>query len=433
MIEPIKIDNEVYFDPYTSCIYFQIVPSLEERKIIKNKVSSKMLSEKKMIINTKLHYIKNINIIPTMQFQGNCLYCYNSLNNNELDVQLDVNTLHKTVVQLMNNNYYIKANTVSFYGGEPFLNRNIPDIIDYLIDNDLCTKDVLINISSSMLYDDETFNQVIKDCIKIKEKNIKFYISITIDFGTGDKNYTRISNKNKNINKQEILNRANILRDNNINVTLSTIVSASTDIDQMAKEVIEHYNSIKYKQDEDSNSIYNKFAYRFAAVHNNELLISNKKIDALFDFISTNKATLPITPNMFPYMSAIENSEVTKLSDNIYLLLQPPTYCGIYSRSLVIMPDGKIAPCQMDPYNNEMQVKENTREHEMLFDNMRCNRCDYYLMCRSGCLNITKATTHTKALDSYCYFLKRCIDFSVKNSYDANKDFKLYLDSLIYK
>lgn len=433
MIKPIELDNNIYFDPYTSCIYFNTVLTDEERDKINKSIKDKMMVNKHFIIENKKHVINNLTIIPTMNCQGNCSYCYNKHNNNLTDAYLNIDTLKNTIEKLKKDNYSFDVTTINFYGGEPFLNEDIEQLVDYLFSNNIVNDNIILNISSSLLYNNEIFNRVVKTCIDLKNKNIPFFVSISIDFGTNEKNYTRISTTNSYINKKTLIDRANILMYNNIPIKLSSIVTALTNIKQLEIEIKQHYlSSLFYNTNINYRSlnVNSLFNYRIAAVHNNELYLSNEKIDELFEFLARNKETLPITQNMFPYLDIIKTTDIVKISDNIYMLLYQPTYCGIYSRSITIMLDGNLSSCHMDPYNNNVYLTENMKDYDLIFNNKKCNNCEYYLVCRSGCININKETNKKEALDSYCYYLKQCINFSMQNFYNTfnnKKDFKLFL------
>ena len=97
-------------------------------------------------------------------------------------------------------------------------------------------------------------------------------------------------------------------------------------------------------------------------------------------------------------------------------------YCGIYSNMASINAEGKLINCQMEPM--ALYSKPTTEDLHILLSNETCLNCDFFILCRSGCIKRIQYTKNKEALDITCYWLKLSHILSLFSLYYTYDSFK---------
>lgn len=385
--------DDCVFDIHSACFYFNNTYKKDIQ--IQQNMKDMLIKKRHDILFSQNKIITTLNLIPTMRCDGLCSYCYNRDNNNQTASYMTVNILKQTITNISKTKE-VDLNQIRIYGGEPFLNPYLKDIILYL---HTIYPNISFYISSGLLYSDKIFKQVVMDCIELKNYGVNFYIGVSVDFGTTVDTFTRVNKYN--LTQQDILDRTNILYEQGISVRYATVVTKNTDLNILKEDIINHCNKYYKESDMIMDSSKVQYAHRISIASDNELYPSLDQVDNLYRTIKDLYTEYPVTSNLFPYTDVVKSASVLKITDDIFMLAYEPFYCGIYTDMLTIREDGSIVNCHMHPF----EYKEMTEElYLSLFKDKDCMDCDMFLMCRGACPN--RKLYAIKSKESYCLWIK---------------------------
>jgi radical SAM protein with 4Fe4S-binding SPASM domain len=407
----INIDDGIYFDLYTSSFVFgKDSFNLLDRELIKNSINESIKNRRISRFNGK-RTINTINIIPTMQCYGRCLYCYNKDNNNIMLDMLNINTIINNI-DYIKNRYLLDLKDCRIYGGEPLLCKDIADIITKLY-NDYNIK---FYLSSGLLFDITDFTNIV--CKLKTMNNIPISIGISLDLGCPNNLYTR-----KNLNNltcHKLINRAKILtEETGIPVIIVTTISKNTDANILRKDINRCLDLLP-------NS-----ALRFAIACDDIYHPTLKQIDNICDILETYVDNKLITNNIFPYYDVINSQNLVKFDDNIYSIVFNDTSCGVFSNMINMLPNGELIHCHMNPYDEITNINDFKNKNEIIYGTKECNECLYWRVCRGGCYY--RKQYNKESVDSYCYWIKQSFILALKRLYSKHKNLKEYLNENINK
>lgn len=388
-----KLYDNCFFDFQTMCFYFN--DTYQENDDIHRNMKDMLIQKRKNEIYLKKNKITTLNLIPTMRCDGLCSYCYNRDNNNQTASYMTVNILKQTITNISKTKE-VDLNQIRIYGGEPFLNPYLKDIILYL---HTIYPNISFYISSGLLYSDKIFKQVVMDCIELKNYGVNFYIGVSVDFGTTMDTFTRVNKYN--LTQQDILDRANILYEKGISIRYATIVTKNTDLNILKEDIVNHCNKYYKESDMIMDSSKVQYAHRISIASDNELYPSLDQVDNLYRTIKDLYIKYPVTSNLFPYTDVVKSANILKITDDIFMLAYEPFYCGLYTDMLTIRENGDIVNCHMHPF----EYKDLTNLlYEQLFEDKDCMNCNMFLICRGACPNRKLYAYESK--NSYCKWIK---------------------------
>ena len=419
----IKLTNDCQFNTSTSTLHFNNSEIIDE-----DLIRDFHITNKRNFINNTSKEINTINLIPTMQCDGCCEYCYNLEELNKNKHYMNFEDFEQGIDNIKKLNYSFDLDTLKLYGGEPLLNPNLADLIINIHKNYQFST---LYVSSGLLFSPQKFEYAISQLKKIVDYGIDFSIGVSVDFGLSPENFTRISNKTL-INKNILLERCSIIEDIGIRVVYSTIVSNKTDIDLLKKDLLSLHESKKEHfdiSDMDSKSD-RKYAFRISVSNDDSLHPSMEMIQELYKFYKDAHENIALTSNLYPYTDVVYSPLIKKLDEDTFLFLYPSNYCGIFDDMITMLPNGDLTSCHMTPYTSNFEISE--EQINYYFNNEKCDQCDFFNVCRGLCVN--RNLQAPKAMDVYCEWAKLSFELALKRLYIINgnniKKFQSYITSL---
>lgn len=398
----IRFDKTSSFDLKTNILSLDnnVFEDTDREQLLDGLKNNIITSRKELLSKEKC--ITLLNILPSMGCEGNCLYCYNEDTNHQETYFLTIENIQKVLNDLHKQNIKTDIQMVRFYGGEPFLNKNLDQLILYL--NNLY--DITFYISSGLLFSDSYFlNTVVPICKKLLENNIKFFIGVTLDFGSNP--YTR-QNKH-NLTSQDLVKRCRLLEKLGVNVKYSNIISKYTNVDIMWEEIIKHYNESIYMQD-------THLRYHLTTVNHPTMYPNEKQILSIYKKIKHMYKKDKQYLSLFSMRNSIDGSfQIYQIDSKKYMFVFPNMYCGIYTNMIAINAKGEIINCQMEP--EELYNKPNEYDLKLLLNNEKCLSCNFFPICRSGCIKRIQYTKNEEAQNITCYWTKINHILSLYNMY----------------
>ena len=401
----IYINDDVCFDLKTSSFIFNNkLFASDVRNDIQHSIDFSII-QRRIARFTSPRVITALNLIPSMQCHGKCLYCYNEDNNNQIMDMLTIDTIQKNIT-LLNQKYKLNLKECRIYGGEPLLNVDIFDILEYLYN---CFN-VQIYMSSGLLFDNVYFVDILN---KIEKLNFPISIGISLDLGCKTI-YTR--KNNYNITCNDLINRAKMINDiTNSNVILVTTISKYTDIITLEKDINYCISNLP------------DVTLRFAIACDDKLYPSITQIDEICELLTQYVNNPNITNNIFPYYDIINSQHVVKINEDRYNIVFNDTSCGVFSNMINMLPNGELIHCHMNPYDTSTEIINfNTNKNMIL--NPECCDCEYWRVCRGGCYY--RKQINIESTRSYCYWIKRSFELALKRLYAKNKNLKYLLNNI---
>jgi len=427
----INLGHNIIFDPSLSSFIFN---SKEYYNIsgyidIVNKIRSNFIYKRSQIFNKK-RIITNLNLFPTYACHGSCPYCYSKDNINKKYGYMTLNSLKESLKKINDLGMILEPYSIRVYGGEPLLNDNLYDILEYL--KEIYPAIEFIYISSGLLFSDGIFNKTKQLLTKINTLGVNFSIGVSVDFGTEP--FTRTCSTN-NITQNILLNRIDELINLGIPCVAATVITKNTNIDSCIDQLINNhkkYRSIINKEDIITGKP-RKIAYRVSVACSNEYHPSIQQLNILYNkMLQLYKDNNLITSNIFPYTDVIASAHIYQVSDDIYTLIYPPMYCGIYSYMIEVYPNGEIGSCHMEMFDRSVNIDDNEYNKQMILRPKKCYDCSFFLVCRGACINRLKFSEESNEL--YCTWIKYSYDLALERLYSIYKDdFKDYIKNNVNK
>lgn len=402
----ININDDVKFDLKTSSFLFNGYSySDSERQEIQNTIDKNIITRRLNRFNRK-RIITALNLIPTMKCNGFCLYCYNEENNNQIDDMLSIDTIYKNIRKL-ENLYDISLKECRIYGGEPFLNPDLFDIMKSLYHD----YKLQFYISSGLLFDKKTFKRVLSN---LKEVSYSLSLGISLDLGCKDI-YTR--HNALGLTLKDLLERAQKINENTKTPTiLVTTISKFTDINTLENDIEYCLNNLSQSR------------LRFAVACDELLYPDIDLIDNICELLKKYISNSKITSNIFPYYDVINSQYVIKITDNCYNIVFNDTSCGVFSNMINMLPNGNLIHCHMNPYDTIFDINKFDKRDDIMLSS-ECHDCDYWRVCRGGCYY--RKLTGTKSKESYCYWIKKSFILALKRLCAVHSNLKDFLEKMI--
>jgi radical SAM protein with 4Fe4S-binding SPASM domain len=375
--------------------------------------------------NDKDKTIRTISLNPSLRCDGDCPYCYNREDINQVTSDLNIEDFEKAIRRLREKGYEIKLSSLRLYGGEPLLTKNLADLIIHI------KKEYgfsLLYVSSGLLFTDGKFQYAKEQLEQIRSSGIDLTVGVSVDFGLGDDQFTRIS-RTTNITRDILLNRCSEIEELGIGVVYITMISKDTNVDLLKRHIKQHYLDKNEKFDlssMDTNSDRH-LAYRITISNDDTFFPSIQTVEELKVMYDELYDELPITSNLYPYTDVIYSSIIVKLNEDNFIFLFRHSYCGIYTDMVSIFPNGEISPCHMTPFERDLTIQKECSDY--LFNNEKCDNCGFFLVCRGLCPN--RNLQSPDAMDSYCLWAKYSFELFIKRIFkmkgNSEKNFKDYL------
>lgn len=331
---------------------------------------------KNEILKAKENYLKkcyntsvyNATIIPTLQCNLKCDYCFIEQNNEHMDLNT-INATTDFLNDIINTEAaYLKHFNVKWFGGEPLLYpETIKVISDSLIEN--CNKKNItyhaMLYSNLCLVDDRTIDILIKSKIK--------RINTTLD-GYGEKNDVRRKAKNGKS-------------------------SFNTIIDNIKKLKKIFYINIQINIDKrNKKDVYYLLEYLI-----NEKIVDGKYVTVGFNLVNDNHNISDKT-SLLSYDDSDGMIYINRYYKQLgklatHNLPTPALNCfAVAKNSVVIDPKGNLYKCFKDtktniPYGNLFETKDNWDDLQFQgllhdpFGNLKCVSCSVFPLCYGGCQN----------------------------------------------
>lgn len=408
MIPMITVSDGVMFDPFVSTCFVDVDPPED---VIREKMHVKLCEyyKKKQLelIETPHKTFKNIVLFPTDRCDGRCSYCYNEETNNTTKASLTLNDLKEMLVSVEQYGSLQQIDTVRCFGGEPFLNEELPDLFNEL---KKINPNITFIISSGLLFDDCVFNKVVYQVDKMVENNLHIRISSSIDFGLPSSKYTRCREGNSYC-YDEIDLRLRELFKHGANVLYTTNISRDTDIVLLKKQMMSNWSNWDYNPKDAMNS---RVKYRFSSVTHDTLSPNEKQMDDLLSMMSLYHKDLPLFTNLYGNQDVVDAATINKLGEGMYLFKYYPTYCGVYSNMLEFFPNKRFGVCHMLYEEDYQQMNKQHPDYNTYMEFDVCSKCDSYLVCRGGCF-ARKKTMTSEIFKRYCHWFDICYAYSWKN------------------
>lgn len=382
---------------------------LKERYI--DRFDNDLVTKHLFTVDTKVD-ISIMYLIITEACNLGCKYCYvkNSSSKNS-QKKMSIKTMEKSIdlfKELSSDN-----RRIIFYGGEPFLNREILKK-GVLYARSIFGEDVeiAINTNATMITEE--------DVLFIKEHNLQ--LSISIDGNEKVTNSSRPLNNGVGTYKL-IENSIGLLHDANIdNVNISiTITKENCDnLKENTRYLVEKYNI---------RSFGFNFLLDYPTETNPMSVDIIKATDSLLDtykYLRENRI----------YEDRISRKLIPFASRKVYL-----KDCGAFGNQIVVTPDGKIGPCQgflynRDFFDNDIILKkdvvesENFKEWSKRFPlNMEvCKHCEAIAICGGGCAYQAKIKEGSiwNLDERMCKHNKRLIEWFIWEMYEKEREKKGY-------
>ena len=427
----INLGHDIIFDPSLSSFIFKSKKyyNINNYTSTINKIKSKFINNRHQVFNRK-RKITNLNLFPTYICHGSCPYCYSKDNINKKYGYMTLDSLKISLKKINDLGMILEPYSIRVYGGEPLLNDNLYDILKYL--KKIYPAIEFIYISSGLLFSDNIFNKTKQLLAKINALGVNFSIGVSVDFGTEP--FTRICFTN-NITQNILLNRIDELINLGIPCVAATVITKNTNIDNCITQLIDNhkkYESIINKEDIITGKP-RKIAYRVSVACSNEYHPSLWQLNDLYDkMLQLYRNYNLVTSNIFPYTDVIASARVYQINDDVYTLVYPPTYCGIYSYMIEVYPNGEIGSCHMEMFDRSINIDDNEYNKQMILHPKKCYDCSFFLVCRGACINRLKFSEESN--ESYCTWIKYSYDLALERLYSMYKDkFRNYIKSNVDK
>lgn len=377
--------------------------------ILDNEIDEKSIIQK--VYDKFYSFLKNkvyLTFLMTYNCNFSCSYCYQRENGKIIDsyreIILDKNKIDKIFDFCENLKYLDKINSITLYGGEPFLKENKTSI-SYLLEK--VKKYDIKNISAiTNGYDIDFFDDVIK-----KEDYFISSLQITIDGPEHIHNKRRMLKNGEGTYKKITDNICYFLKK-------GIIISIRTNID---KNNISCINEIREDFKNKGYIKYKNFHFDFSPLLDNKFLEKENLIN--HRFLENYKLENNISNN-YKYYKKIIN-EILENKKSFYF---DPIACGALTNSFVFDPLGKIYKCwdfvgneifSIGQYFPEIKLKESDFNWDFRnnLNNINCGKCKYILICGCGC----KALAFKKfnSLNyGYCTYVDKVFTKSLYDGFD---------------
>lgn len=364
----IELSDDVYIDEFyllqkkgTKKLDSELKKVLYEQEFLIDENKNK---EYKSNLEAKMNEILYLTILPTMQCNFRCVYCYEKFNNKVMD-EFQIESIKKFVKKLLET-YDFKQLSLFWFGGEPTLCKK--QVINATLDFKYLAEEFHIGFHAGMttngfLFDKDTFCEYLDSGIK--------RFQITIDSFQHDKTRKLVNGKGT---LSSILQ--NIKEISALPVTYDYRITIRNNILADQKE----YHWYAYIADlingDRRFSILLKRVLRMGGEHDSDLNIIDNEKDTNFQ----------------NHLNAARETELNVINDNRVPLCD--VCYASYPFSYTFRPDGIINKCTValyDSYNEIGFIDENTGEvyiddnknmawiHPQYIE--KCTKCSDLSMC----------------------------------------------------
>lgn len=310
----------------------------------------------------------NINFIVTQECNRNCIYCYAEREQAPHFVSIPL----IRVKELLDEAKDLKVHDVTYTGGEPFLRRDLIDIIKYTIDSGI------VPIVSTKQY------LTVKTCKKLKDVGLN---SIQVSLDSADEEVADYLIGSKGFLKQVSHTIKNLIVEQ-VNVNVHVVVTPYNTfsipklLDRLAEWNVQQINLVQY----------GRSAFR----HRDTLFLDTDAIKWLEEKIEdfkTKNPTLPTFHNFSSKVIELNREEKKKI-------FWERAFCSVGRTSITILPDGKVLTCEQLPTQDQYIVGDLITQSIMevwnserlwnkvvpkkdLFEGQPCFNCERFMECHT--------------------------------------------------
>jgi|GEM_PF-5804246 len=360
------------------------------------------LEKEKVVYSSKqsLTPLMNFRIMPTiltilltMKCNYGCDYCYEK---HAPYPELSTEELDKKVEEILNK--FDTIRTVQFFGGEPLLRLKT---IRYLLLNELVmSKKTVIQTNGSLITPE------VARLFKLKNVSV----GVSLD-GPGKYNKLRKTREGNSENALEkTMNGINNLKKEKVRFGIISVLTKNNVT--MQDDLFKWLDEIKPS------------SFHFNIVVDKKLMPSANK---LFNFVSKTfeeyvekEYYKKVKYDNFKWMA---ESITQPMEKREFMCARSP--CGAGSSLLVLLPDGKMAPCPRllqhtsnkppeDVFNDFWGVYKTN-----ILTSERCKNCEYKKICAGGCT--ARQLNSPETMDEYCGFQKKIIPWFIERLYNNPK------------
>lgn len=340
-------------------------------------------------IDAKREKINTLYLMVTRQCNMNCDFCAINANQNmKINKEFTLESVNERIIPFLS---YISPHKVVITGGEPFVKKDIVDIVGNIRKKVKCP----IILQSNGLAVDETKLEFLSSQIN------------EINFSTKHmfESPNRIIKLRKNIE---------YCIKTGIKVVLSFIY------DRQNKEDL--FRLLDIAAEYDVEVLLNFVAPVGRGKNREDILTESDKLEMNLEILE------------YIYAHGYEEKKLFNMTESI---LQVKKSCGGYGKVMAIFPEGNIYMCQCLENENfrigniqvdtsetigqtllEMLEKDEIKTAFCVDNKTVCQKCEYRYLCAGKC------PVSSKVNDNNCYLLKRLIDYQLfyKRESDSKKE-----------
>lgn len=350
-------------------------------------------------------------LLTTNKCNFNCKYCF--INGNletKKSENMSLDVLNKSLDLFSRSINKTKKSEILFYGGEPLLNFNIIEHATNIIENKINTNE-LNNIKFNIITNGSL---VSKSIAKFLYEN-NFGIGISIDGPQKIHDKMRIYSNGRGTYKNVLNGYKNLINQGN-KVGISCTISNHNYLN--LKSVLEHFIKTLNCKNVGFNLLLDSFKFK-----------NKNDLDTIVDNI-LEAYDLGKTEGVF-------EDSVSKIGNPFYKEYIRYINCGACGRQIVVLPNGKIGPCQAclddakifnkNVFNENDIIKNKTFlewSNRSSYTISECKSCIAKSICGGGCAYRAKLQTgYINSPDyNYCIFAKKTLNKLIWDSYGKIKN-----------
>ncbi len=392
--------------PFKPKLFYKLIDL--EFLIIPNTIS---LKTKNILSKISKPSIDFLYLLTTNKCNFNCKYCF--INGNletKKTENMSLEILTKSLDLFSKSRTKTKKSEILFYGGEPLLNFNIIQQATNIVRNKINTNE-LKNIKFNIITNGSL---VSKSIAKFLYEN-NFGIGVSIDGPQKIHDKMRIYSNGKGTYKTVLKGYNNLFSQGN-KVGISCTISNHNYLN--LKQVLEHFTSELNCKNVGFNLLLDSFRFK----NEQDLNIIVENILDAYDFGKTQ---------------GIFEDSTSKIGNPFYKEYIRYINCGACGKQIVVLPNGKIGPCQAcledsrifnKTVFNEKDINQNKVFLEWAnrssYTINTCKNCIAKSVCGGGCAY--RAQIQTGNINSpdynYCIFAKKTLNKLIWDAYEKIKD-----------
>lgn len=372
----------------------------------------------------------NFHFIISYDCNLRCVYCFeNGISTNGTNWPKEKITKDQVdkAFQVIKEKVDLKksSNTITLYGGEPFLAENY-DLVEYIINKGEEMGFQFTVITNG--YDADKYIPLIS-----KFKN--FMLQITIDGTKNIHNANRPHYKNKD-SFEKITNNVDLLLKNEVRVGIRINTDENTllKIDEltgffegkgwMKNKYFSTYLALLVADMDNCSVLKNKTSHIPQESYQSEKSLNRiELLSKYYDLIRNGKLQETVTCQDFNILAIIKN---LLIGDG--KIVKRSVFCGAQSNNIIFDPSGDIYSCwevvgirehRIGHYEPDFQIYDESVDkwYNRNIGNTSCLKCQYNLICGGGCMG------HGALANDYttrnCNHFQQIFNYIVKYVYDS--------------